>query len=170
MTPKTSFLTKISKDSLKTLAIIILLIIFLNLLDEFMTFYAFWYAPFTGIEEVGPLTNSNRTINPTNVVGSTIFTIIIILFILTIGKLWQYRIVRFFLWVLLVGEIILLVHNFCYGYINGYTQILIPSPQSLLKSLVSFARSDLIPFLPNIFFYIGTILLFKYYYCHRNKQ
>lgn len=170
MAPKISFLTKPSKGSLKTLAIIILLIIFLNLLDEFMTFYAFWYAPFTGMEELGPLANSNQTINPTNVVGSTVFTIVIILFILTIGKLWQYRIVRFFLWFLLIGEIVLLIRNIMYGYVNAYTSILIPPPQSLLKSLACFARYNLIPLIPNALLCAEIMLLLGYYYCHRNKQ
>ena len=174
--PKTSFLTKLSSGSLTTLAIIILLLIFLNLLDEYMTLYAFWSAPFAGMEEVGPLARSNQTtnsvptINSVNVVGSTVFTIVIILFILIIGKLWQYRIVRFFLWVLLIGEVVLLAHNIMYGYINGYTSILILPPQSLLESLFNVIPHDTIKHFLNAILSGEIILLLRYCYCHRNKQ
>lgn len=169
MTPKTSFLTKLSKGNLKSLTTIIFLIILLNLLDEFITLYAFWCAPFAGMVEIGPLADENQTINVSSVVQSTVFTITVLLFILTIAHLWQYKIIRIFLWILLISEIVVLIHNFCYGYLNGYTQMLIPLPQSLLKSLVSFARSDLIPLLPTAFFSAGAILLLKYYYRQRNK-
>lgn len=170
MAPKTSFLTKPSKGDLKSLAIIIFLIILLNLLDEFVTLYAFWCAPFAGMAEIGPLADKNQTVNVSRVVQSTVFTITVLLFILTIAHLWRYKIIRVFLWILLISEIVVLVHNFCYGYINGYTQMLIPLPQSLLNSLIYFARFDLIPFLLSILPYAAIILLLKYYYRHHNEH
>jgi len=170
MALKTSFLTKLSKGNLKSLAIIIFLIILLNLLDEFVTLYAFWCAPFAGMAEMGPLADKNQTINVSRVVQSTVFTITVLLFILTIAHLWRYKIIRASLWILFISEIVVLVHNFCYGYINGYTQILIPLPQSLLNSLIYFTRFDLIPFLLSILPYVATILLLKYYHRHYNEH
>ncbi|MDP2856216.1 MAG: hypothetical protein Q8N90_03845 [bacterium] len=120
--------------------------------------------------EVGSLANPNQTVNDANVVKSTVFSIVVILFILSVANLWRYKIIRFFLWILLISEIMVLIHNFCYGYINGYTQMLVPLPQHLLKSAVYFARYDLIPLLPNVLLYAVIMLLLRYYYCHHNKQ
>lgn len=82
---------------------IILLIIILNVADGLLTFYCFSFG--TGTEERNPLlAKDNLTIGIERVIGSTIFSLLVILFILFLG-LWRYKIVKIFLYIWLISEI-----------------------------------------------------------------
>jgi len=82
---------------------IILSIIILNVTDGLLTFYCFSFG--TGIEERNFLLSSRiDKINVKNLIGSTIYSLVLVIFILLFG-LWKYKAVRIFLYLWVASEV-----------------------------------------------------------------
>lgn len=112
---------RITKKTERITLLLILSIIILILLDAATTFYAFGYSG-SCPEEIGPLAGPESSLKIGNLIGSTVFCLILILFLLTF-KLWQYKIIRFILWIWLIRGVITVIMNSYAIYI-----LLSPSP------------------------------------------
>ncbi|HRY77110.1 MAG TPA: hypothetical protein P5524_03085 [Candidatus Paceibacterota bacterium] len=105
----------LDEKHIKILTVVLFSLIILNLTDEFMTFYCFYYSN-TRPEEVGLLAGPERSITDGRVIGSTVYSLTLIIFILACG-LWRYRIIRSLLYFWLLSEIILFLSNLYWAWV-----------------------------------------------------